>query len=486
MRPEERKAFKERMKQLKAYREQNPGKGYWDFMGQLAEFKAKEWGEPDANLVLTQMLNDNTYNYKQMYEENPSMKPEEGHFTDRYKTFYHPTFSDESMYSGKKSQYNPDGYVGGTWDEDNKVFHLGKGQNRKRTQEYLDREDPDYKAYWSGGEIGEDDWLSKYTPEQQALIKRGRTKPYNTVTEESREKAKAKAKEIDRQIKLINDALQAGAKQIGPTKEALKEAATNQVEARTDKFYPYKLGLKSTYEAAKLLLAGGGMANGIKLLRGKPAVNWGNSAELTGEVIDGIEGIVGLARSKWDDVAENAAQFTVGELGRRNYEPHLVLDSSTGADLTPWTSKARYKGLIGLGMLGNAYQIFDSGKQILGYQSGGEIGDDKKQSHSEIPIINFDPKGDPYNPTYGYNPGAGYVSNSDPLGSLKVTSRQIKKAIRSLPKDMRSIEAAYLQFATPGQYTKWFNKIPLLGTYPIVNKQFQNYEEDKDKAREQR
>ena len=36
----------------------------------------------------------------------------------------------------------------------------------------------------------------------------------------------------------------------------------------------------------------------------------------------------------------------------------------------------------------------------------------------------------------------------------KVTSRQIKKAIRSLPKDMRSIEAAYLQFATPGQYTK--------------------------------
>ena len=68
----------------------------------------------------------------------------------------------------------------------------------------------------------------------------------------------------------------------------------------------------------------------------------------------------------------------------------------------------------------------------------------------------------------------------------KVTSRQIKKAIRSLPKDMRSIEAAYLQFATPGQYTKWFNKIPLLGTYPIVNKQFQNYEEDKDKARKQR
>lgn len=219
------------------------------------------------------------------------------------------------------------------------------------------------------------------------------------------------------------------------------------------------------------------------------------------------------------------------------------------------------------------------------YADGGTIDEDPPQSTSERPITNFDPKGDPYNPTYGYNPGAGYVSNSDPLGSLYVEgallnpvfklagnavsnvargltkysskyvpevrrtvqdkinslfrreaedkartyklyddaiesrnriiedlysnpaymerARQIqntygdnyakvyediinKKAIRSLPKDMRSIEAAYLQFATPGQYTKWFNKIPLLGTYPIVNKQFQNYEEDKDKARKQR
>lgn len=196
---------------------------------------------------------------------------------------------------------------------------------------------------------------------------------------------------------------------------------------------------------------------------------------------------------------------------------------------------------------------------ISGYADGGIIDEDPPQSTSERPITNFDPKGDP---------GAGYVSNSDPLSSLYVEgallnpvfklagnavsnvargltrysskyvpevrrtvqdkinslfrreaedkartyklyddaiksrnriiedlysnpaymerARQIKKAIRSLPKDMRSIEATYLQFATPGQYTKWFNKIPLLGIYPIVNKQFQNYEEDKDKAREQR
>lgn len=36
-----------------------------------------------------------------------------------------------------------------------------------------------------------------------------------------------------------------------------------------------------------------------------------------------------------------------------------------------------------------------------------------------------------------------------PITNYMERARQIKKAIRSLPKDMRSIEAAYLQFATP-------------------------------------
>lgn len=114
------------------------------------------------------------------------------------------------------------------------------------------------------------------------------------------------------------------------------------------------------------------------------------------------------------------------------------------------------------------------------YADGGIIDEDPPQNTSERPITNFDPKGDPYNPTYGYNPGAGYVSNSDPLGSLYVEGALLNPVFKLAG------NAAYLQFATPGQYTKWFNKIPLLGTYPIVNKQFQNYEEDKDKAREQR
>lgn len=42
------------------------------------------------------------------------------------------------------------------------------------------------------------------------------------------------------------------------------------------------------------------------------------------------------------------------------------------------------------------------------YSTGGTV-DEDPPSTSERPITNFDPKGDPYNPTYGYNPGAGYV-----------------------------------------------------------------------------
>jgi hypothetical protein len=45
------------------------------------------------------------------------------------------------------------------------------------------------------------------------------------------------------------------------------------------------------------------------------------------------------------------------------------------------------------------------------YADGGTIDEDPPQNTSERPITNFDPKGDPYNPTYGYNPGAGYVKS---------------------------------------------------------------------------
>lgn len=45
----------------------------------------------------------------------------------------------------------------------------------------------------------------------------------------------------------------------------------------------------------------------------------------------------------------------------------------------------------------------------------------------------------------------------------KVSTRKIRKAIDALPSDMQYVKGAYEQFKDPKLYTKWFNKIPLLG-----------------------
>lgn len=66
----------------------------------------------------------------------------------------------------------------------------------------------------------------------------------------------------------------------------------------------------------------------------------------------------------------------------------------------------------------------------------------------------------------------------------KVTTKQIKSAINMLPDSEKSTKAAYLQFNSPGQYTKWFNKIPLLGIPGAVmysgNKEDNSYAEGTD------
>ena len=140
-----RNEFRQRMNNYKKARESNPSLSYWDFLEKLSEAKSKEWNE-DQDLVFIQMANDNTYNYRQMYEDNPNYNIEKGHFTDKYKTVYHPTFSNESIYSGEKSEYNPKGSVGGSWDYENKQFILGPDQNLDYSQQYLDIADPGWKA----------------------------------------------------------------------------------------------------------------------------------------------------------------------------------------------------------------------------------------------------------------------------------------------------------------------------------------------------
>lgn len=66
---------------------------------------------------LLRILNDNTYNYRSYYGKYPnSTANADTHWTDEFKTVYHPSFSVQSVYSGRKSQYNPEGVLGGQWN----------------------------------------------------------------------------------------------------------------------------------------------------------------------------------------------------------------------------------------------------------------------------------------------------------------------------------------------------------------------------------
>ena len=72
---------------------------------------------------------DNTFDYEGFYNSDPDNAyrflndDPTAHFDDTYKTVYHPTFSDLSIYSGKVDpRFNPKGLKGGHWVNDYKYI----------------------------------------------------------------------------------------------------------------------------------------------------------------------------------------------------------------------------------------------------------------------------------------------------------------------------------------------------------------------------
>lgn len=89
---------------------------YYTIMEKVARDNWQKWEDASEDAALERILNDNSYDYRGYYEEDPEGAANAStHWPDTYKTFYHPTFSDESVYSGKQSQYNPAGAIGGHW-----------------------------------------------------------------------------------------------------------------------------------------------------------------------------------------------------------------------------------------------------------------------------------------------------------------------------------------------------------------------------------
>lgn len=690
----EREAFRQRMQQYKQARESNPQLKYWDWK------KENDLGYQlyKNNLPSNLQVETDDYDLYGAYESN--MQPE----LNEDGTYH---LGSRDPYTGRilKSKQHPT-YQKAIESEISAGYFPYEKNNVTYTKTYSPIDISGYADGSSGipGEwkrnpdgslvMVEDENGEKVPVKSQQKYDYGnkiRSTSSPRLTEEERQQIEIRnqrrADKIRHEVNLVQGALNDVANN-RPSSNVITEARKKQEESAVDKFYPYKLMGNSLLEASKLGLAGAGLINGIRALRNVPVSTIGQAAELAGMGMDMLEGINSVTNKKWAESVENLVQVGSGELGRRNYRPYDEYDAVTGQLKNPGIGK--YKGLVGLGVLGNIYQIYDSVNNMTdniqeadSYSDGGIVDEDPPQTTSERPITNFDPKGDPYNPIYGYNPGAGYVSNSDPLGSLyvegallnpvfKLAGKAVSNVTRGLTKyfskyvsevkrtvwdkiinsipsntlrpttdvtdyindqfiqrqmsfgknsgkvihadygdlhsgftkgttgarvtdkglvpghnpntdidyswwnadkpysysinnnkftrymsgnesdipgiitvreqtypigqwngksgfvlktekvtpqtvpmdnidtfqydpilktysrvkyksyidggiideDPPQTTAAYLQFATPGQYTKWFNKIPLLGTYPIVNEQFQNYEEDKDKAGE--
>ena len=98
---------------------------------EFAEGGYLDWKEKASKYKHLNIDNDRTYDYERWYNENPQRAwnflndSPDAHFDDKYKTVYHPTFSTQSKYSGKKdATYNPLGLAGGTWNKQGTVFTM--------------------------------------------------------------------------------------------------------------------------------------------------------------------------------------------------------------------------------------------------------------------------------------------------------------------------------------------------------------------------
>ena len=89
----------------------------------------QDWKTKASKYKHIDIDHDNTYDYEGWYNSDPDNAyrflndDPAAHFDDTYKTVYHPTFSDLSIYSGKVDQrFNLKGLKGGHWVNDHKYL----------------------------------------------------------------------------------------------------------------------------------------------------------------------------------------------------------------------------------------------------------------------------------------------------------------------------------------------------------------------------
>lgn len=93
----------------------NTGKSDKDYEDWATDL-ANVWGVSPSHILTSKEYDYPTY-FAENREDAAAHLTGGGHFPDTYKTAEHPTFSDESRYSGSKNKFNPKGITGGRWTE---------------------------------------------------------------------------------------------------------------------------------------------------------------------------------------------------------------------------------------------------------------------------------------------------------------------------------------------------------------------------------
>lgn len=123
--------------------------GITDLSSIRNRFDYNQWKERIKQHKGIDIDNDPSYDYEEFYRSNPNRawdmmnKDSEAHFIDEFKTSQHPSFSNQSIYSGYKNKYNPNGITGGTWI-DNYNYQLSQSQfdndwDTDRTLDYFEK-----------------------------------------------------------------------------------------------------------------------------------------------------------------------------------------------------------------------------------------------------------------------------------------------------------------------------------------------------------
>lgn len=131
---------------------------YEEKMKQVGRNNYVRWGFDTPEEATKAAMNDDSYDYRSFYENNPeSTADSKTHWPDTYKTVFHPTFSNESIYSGKKNtKYNPYGLRGGMWVGDQFIPATWQGSPMNPKFMRLN------KLGYSNGKDDEQNWFDEF------------------------------------------------------------------------------------------------------------------------------------------------------------------------------------------------------------------------------------------------------------------------------------------------------------------------------------